>query len=190
MVCIIDNYDSFTYNIVQYLYEIGISPTVFKNDKITTDRLKDLPVSHIILSPGPGKPENTGVSGAVVRDFCGSVPILGICMGHEVIASVFGAKIGYAGKVMHGKVSEIYHNETGIFRNIPRRFRATRYHSLIVENNLPEHFEVTAWTSGADGKMDEIMAIKHKTYPLQGVQFHPEAILTEYGHELFQNFLN
>ncbi len=190
MVCIIDNYDSFTYNIVHQLYEIGISPTVFKNDKITTDRLRDLPVSHIILSPGPGKPENTGVSGAVVREFCGSVPILGICMGHEVIASVFGAKIGYAGKVMHGKVSEIYHNETGIFRNIPRGFRATRYHSLIVENNLPEHFEVTAWTIGADGKVDEIMAIKHKKYPIQGVQFHPEAILTEYGHELLQNFLN
>lgn len=188
MVCIIDNYDSFTYNIVQYLYEIGIEPTVFRHDEITTGSLRKLPISHIILSPGPGKPENTGVSGDVVREFCGLVPILGICMGHELIAKVFGGKIGYAGEIMHGKVSQIYHNGEGIFRNIPQGFKATRYHSLVVENPLPDDFEVTAWTIGADGTMDEIMAIKHKNSPIEGVQFHPEAILTEYGHELLINF--
>lgn len=181
---LIDNYDSFTYNIVQYLRELGVNPSVFENDKITVEELKKMDFQSIIISPGAGTPDNAGISLDVIEEFYKTKKILGICLGHQCIAQFFGAKIVKAEAPCHGKVSEISHNRSVLFKNIPERFEVTRYHSLVAAD-LPEALRVTAKTS--DGV---IMAIEHTKYPLFGVQFHPEAILTQYGHELLENFLN
>ena len=181
----IDNYDSFTYNLVQYLGELGADIKVFRNDKITIERIKRLKPKKIVISPGPGRPEDAGISCDVIREFAGKIPILGVCLGHQSIGYVYGGRIIGAKQLMHGKTSMIYHNKKDIFKRLPNPFEATRYHSLIVERkSLPECLEITAWT-----KDKEIMGLKHKQYPLWGVQFHPESILTKFGKDLLANFL-
>ena len=185
MVLMIDNYDSFTYNLVQYLGELGAEVLVFRNDKITTEEIKRLKPQRIVISPGPGRPEDAGVSVRLIKEFAGDLPILGVCLGHQAIGYVFGGRIVQAKRLMHGKTSLIYHNQNGIFKKIANPFEATRYHSLIVERkSLPECLEITAWT-----KEKEIMGLKHKIYPLWGVQFHPESILTKSGKDILANFL-
>jgi len=186
MILMIDNYDSFTYNLVQYLGELGANIKVFRNDKITINKIKKLRPERIVISPGPGRPEDAGISCNVIRAFAGKIPILGVCLGHQCLGFVYGSHIIGAKKLMHGKTSIIYHNRKGIFHGIPNPFQATRYHSLIVEKKtLPECLEITAWT-----KENEIMGLKHKRYPLWGVQFHPESILTKVGKDILANFLN
>jgi anthranilate synthase/aminodeoxychorismate synthase-like glutamine amidotransferase len=181
----IDNYDSFTYNLVQYLAELGQNVKVFRNDKITSDKIKKLKPSKIVISPGPGRPEDAGISCQIIREFAGKIPMLGVCLGHQAIGYVYGGHIVSAKKLMHGKTSMIYHNQKDIFKGIPNPFEATRYHSLLVEKkNLPRCLEITAWT-----KKNEIMGLKHKKYPLWGVQFHPESILTKAGKKILANFL-
>lgn len=181
----IDNYDSFTYNLVQYLGELGQDIKVFRNDKITIDKIKRLKPSKIVISPGPGRPENAGISCRLIKEFSSRLPILGVCLGHQAIGFVFGGRIVQAKKLMHGKTSFIFHKKTGIFKGLPNPFEATRYHSLVIERkSLPECFELMAWT-----KDREIMGIKHKQFPLWGVQFHPESILTKSGKDLLLNFI-
>lgn len=185
MVLMIDNYDSFTYNLVQYLGGLGAAVKVFRNDKITINKIRRLKPEKIVISPGPGRPENAGISCRVIREFAGHIPILGVCLGHQAIGFVYGGRIVGAKKLMHGKTSLIYHHKQGIFKGIPNPFEATRYHSLIVEHkSLPGCLEITAWT-----KEKEIMGLKHKKYPLWGVQFHPESILTKAGKDILANFL-
>ncbi len=189
MLCLIDNYDSFTYNITQYLAELGEDVRIVKNDETTVSRLRELPIDRFVISPGPCTPNESGISLDVLRHFAGQRPILGICLGHEAIGQVFGGKVVHARSVMHGKVSDIYHDGKGVFQGLPNPFKATRYHSLVVErDSLPDSLEVSAWTRTPDGRLDEIMALRHKQHVIEGVQFHPEAILTEYGHELLKNF--
>lgn len=186
MVLIIDNYDSFTYNLVQYLGELGAQLKVFRNDKITLAQIKKLKPEKIVISPGPGRPQDAGISMPVIREFSSSIPILGVCLGHQCIGEVFGGKVIRAARLMHGKTSFIFHNNSAIFKNIPNPFEATRYHSLIVEKkSLPEVLEITAWT-----KQKEIMGLRHKHMPVYGVQFHPESILTGEGKKLLKNFLS
>ncbi len=186
MILLIDNYDSFTYNLVQYIGELGAVLKVFRNDKITLNRIKKLKPESIVISPGPGRPDDAGISKEVIKKFAGSVPILGVCLGHQCIGEVFGGKVAVAKRLMHGKTSLVYHNKKGIFKSIKSPFIATRYHSLIIERkNLPECLEIIART-----KKDEIMGIKHKEYNVWGVQFHPESILTEAGKRLLKNFIN
>ena len=185
MILIIDNYDSFTYNLVQYLGELGADLKVFRNDKISLDRIKKLKPSKIVISPGPGVPKNAGVSELVIATFGKTVPILGVCLGHQAIGEVFGGKIVSAKRLMHGKTSVIYHNGKGIFKGIANPFEATRYHSLVVERKtFPKVLKITAET-----KDKEIMALAHMAYPIYGVQFHPESILTLEGKKLLGNFL-
>ena len=185
MIVMIDNYDSFTYNLVQYLGELGQKLIVFRNDCVTISDIERIRPSHIVISPGPGRPDKAGISEKVIASFYKKVPILGVCLGHQAIAEVFGAKIVKARRVMHGKTSLIYHNGKTIYKKIPSPFTATRYHSLIVENSsVPDCLEINAWT-----KENEIMGIKHKKYPVFGVQFHPESILTEVGKKILKNFL-
>jgi anthranilate synthase/aminodeoxychorismate synthase-like glutamine amidotransferase len=185
MILMIDNYDSFTYNLVQYLGELGQNIKVFRNDKINISKIKKLRPGRIVISPGPGRPENAGISCAVIKEFAGRIPILGVCLGHQCLGYVYAGKIIGAKRLMHGKTSWIYHNKQTIFKGIPNPFEATRYHSLIVERkSLPECLQITAWT-----KEDEIMGLKHTKYPLWGVQFHPESILTEVGKDILRNFL-
>lgn len=185
MILMVDNYDSFTYNLVQYLGALGEDVRVFRNDKITIDKIKALKPKRIVISPGPGRPEDAGVSCEVIRKFAGKIPILGVCLGHQALGFVYGGRIIGASKLMHGKTSAIYHNQQNIFKGIPNPFEATRYHSLIVERkNLPGPLEITAWT-----KEREIMGLKHKQFPLWGVQFHPESILTKEGNHILSNFL-
>ncbi|MCK9432584.1 MAG: aminodeoxychorismate/anthranilate synthase component II [Candidatus Omnitrophica bacterium] len=185
MILMIDNYDSFTYNLVQYLGELGQRVVVYRNDALTVEEIRKLKPQKIVVSPGPGRPEDAGVSCAVIRELCGEVPILGVCLGHQAIGYCFGGKIVRAGRLMHGKTSKIYHNKKGIFKNLPNPFSATRYHSLLVEKkNLPDCLEITAWT-----REGEIMGLKHKRYPLWGVQFHPESILTQNGKMMLENFI-
>jgi anthranilate synthase component II len=189
MLCLIDNYDSFTYNITQYLAELGEDVRIVKNDETTIDGLREMPIDRFVISPGPCTPNESGISLEVLRHFAGQRPILGICLGHEAIGQVFGGKVVHARSVMHGKVSDIYHDGKGVFRELPNPFKATRYHSLVVErDSLPDSLEISAWTRTPDGQLDEIMALRHKHHVIEGVQFHPEAILTEYGHELLRNF--
>jgi len=186
MILMIDNYDSFTYNLVQYLGSLRQEVKVLRNDKITPDEIRKLAPEKIVISPGPGRPEDAGISCQVIKEFAGKIPILGVCLGHQAVGYVYGGKIIVAEKLMHGKTSLIYHNNKEIFRGLPNPFEATRYHSLLVEKkSLPETLEVTAWT-----KEDEIMGLKHKRYPLWGVQFHPESILTKHGMDLLKNFIN
>lgn len=184
MILVIDNYDSFTYNLVQYLGELGQKLKVYRNDKISVADIKRLKPSSIVISPGPGRPEDAGISNECIKNFYNKIPILGVCLGHQCIAYCFGAKIVRAKKLMHGKTSLIRHYGKGIFKNIPSPFEATRYHSLIVERGtLPKELTVTART-----KDKEIMALRHKRFPVFGVQFHPESILTAYGKKLLLNF--
>lgn len=185
MILMIDNYDSFTYNLVQYLGELGQDVRVYRNDALSIKDIKKLNPDKIVISPGPGRPEDAGITCEVIREFSGKIPILGVCLGHQAIGYAFGGKIVGAKKLMHGKTSKIYHNKKGIFKNIPNPFLATRYHSLIVDKkNLPECLEIIAST-----KENEIMGLKHKEYPLWGVQFHPESILTKSGKQLLDNFI-
>lgn len=190
MLLMIDNYDSFTYNLVQYFGELGAEIRVFRNDEITLEQIDALAPSHIVISPGPCTPAEAGISVAAIRHFAGKIPLLGVCLGHQGIGEAFGGKVVRAKRVMHGKVSSIYHRGEGVFAGLPNPFNATRYHSLVIEQeSLPECLEVTAWTENPDGSIEEIMGIRHKTLAIEGVQFHPESILTEHGHQLLQNFL-
>ena len=185
MILLIDNYDSFTYNLVQYLGELRAKLKVYRNDQITINGIKRLKPSHIVISPGPGRPDDAGISKSVIFEFKGKIPILGVCLGHQCIGEVFGGKIILAKKLMHGKTSLIYHDKKTIFKGIKNPFDATRYHSLIVERKgLPKCLDIIAQT-----KAKEIMGIKHKDYPVWGVQFHPESILTEEGKRLLKNFI-
>ena len=190
MLLMIDNYDSFTYNIVQYLGELGADVHVVRNDEITVDEIATLAPDRIVLSPGPCTPNEAGISMEVVRQWAGKLPILGICLGHQSIGQVFGGEVVRARKVMHGKTSPIHHRGQGVFHGLSQPFEATRYHSLVVaKESLPDVLEVTAWTETESGDIDEIMGLRHKELPLEGVQFHPESILTAHGHDLLQNFL-
>lgn len=191
MLLMIDNYDSFTYNIVQYLGELGSRVVVQRNDEIEIDEIESLAPSHIVISPGPCTPNEAGISMQVVERFAGTVPILGICLGHQSIGQVYGGRIVRARSVMHGKTSMIHHKHEGVFENLESPFEATRYHSLVIENEtLPECLELTAWTESDDGEVDQIMGVRHRTLGVEGVQFHPESIVTQHGHELLRNFLN
>ncbi|HEY6598087.1 MAG TPA: aminodeoxychorismate/anthranilate synthase component II [Pseudomonadales bacterium] len=190
MLLMIDNYDSFTYNIVQYLAELGADVVVHRNDEITLAKIERLEPDAIVISPGPCTPNEAGISMDVVRTFGGRIPLLGVCLGHQCIGAVFGGDVVRARQVMHGKTSMIHHTEAGVFDGLPMPFEATRYHSLIVaRDTVPDELEVTAWTQHADGTFDEIMGLRHRTLPIEGVQFHPESILTTCGHDLLRNFL-
>ncbi len=185
MLLMIDNYDSFTYNIVQYFSELGTDVKTYRNDQITIEEIEKLNPDHICISPGPKTPYEAGISMDVLRHFAGKKPIFGVCLGHQSIGAVFGGKIVHAKQVMHGKVSPVFHNGKGVFKGVPSPFIVTRYHSLAIEReSLPDCLEVTAWTE--DG---EIMGIRHKTFDIEGVQYHPESILSEYGHHQLKNFL-
>ncbi len=189
MLLLIDNYDSFTWNLYQYFCELGAEVEVHRNDRITLEQIAALQPERLVISPGPCTPDDAGISLSAIRAFAGKLPILGVCLGHQAIAQAFGARVVRAREVMHGKVSAIEHNDGGVFAGLNHPLSVTRYHSLIVENgSLPDDFEITAWTL-ADGQPDEIMGFRHRHLPLQGVQFHPESILSEQGHQLLANFL-
>ncbi|HAZ10945.1 MAG: aminodeoxychorismate/anthranilate synthase component II [Candidatus Omnitrophota bacterium] len=186
MILMIDNYDSFTYNLVQYLSELGEKLTVYRNDKINIEEIKILKPNHIVISPGPGRPSEAGISEKVIKEFGARIPLLGVCLGHQAIGEVFGGKVIRADKLMHGKTSLIYHNANPIFKGLSNPFEATRYHSLIVEKkSFPDALQIMAWT-----KDNEIMGLAHKKFPIWGVQFHPESILTKEGKQLLKNFIN
>jgi anthranilate synthase component 2 len=190
MLLMIDNYDSFTYNLVQYFGELGAEVQVFRNDEITCKEIKTLAPQYLVISPGPCNPNQAGISIAAIQEFAGKIPLLGVCLGHQCIGQAFGGKIIHASRIMHGKTSWVHHTSNNLFENIPNPFEATRYHSLVIEPaSLPNCLEITAWTKMPDGHMEEIMAIQHKTLPVIGVQFHPESILTLQGHALLKNFL-
>ncbi len=190
MLLMIDNYDSFTYNLVQYLGELGEDVRVHRNDQITVDDIAQLKPAHIVISPGPCTPNEAGVSIATINAFAGKIPILGVCLGHQSIGQAYGGKIVRARQVMHGKTSPMYHADKGVFRGLPNPFEATRYHSLVIEQaSLPACLEVTAWTQYEDGTRDEIMGVRHRELAVEGVQFHPESILTQHGHAMLKNFL-
>ena len=190
MILMIDNYDSFTFNIVQYMSELGANLKVVRNDEITIKEIEKMKPSQIVISPGPCTPNEAGISVDVIRRFHANIPILGVCLGHQSIAQAFGGRVIRAKRVMHGKVSSIYHNNIGVFETLDQGFTATRYHSLVIEKStLPSCLEITAWCLNDDGDFEEIMGVRHKEFPIQGVQFHPESILTEYGHKLLENFI-
>lgn len=190
MILIIDNYDSFTYNIVQYFGELQQDISVWHNDEISIDEIKALAPDAIVIGPGPCDPDSAGISLEVIATFKGIIPILGICLGHQAIGQAFGGKIVKASEVMHGRLSAIYHNGQGAFTNLPNPAQFTRYHSLVIEQaSLPDCFEVSAWTQNADGNIEEIMGIRHREFAIEGVQFHPESILSEAGYQLLNNFL-
>jgi len=185
MLLMIDNYDSFTYNLVQYFGELGEEVKVFRNDEITLEGVEKLKPAHIVISPGPCTPNEAGISVPLIQRFAGRIPVLGVCLGHQAIGQAFGGRIVHAKQLMHGKTSQIHHDGRGVFRGLPDVFTATRYHSLVIERaSVPACLEVSAWTG--DG---EIMGVRHKDLAVEGVQFHPEAILTEHGHKLLKNFL-
>lgn len=190
MLLMIDNYDSFTWNLVQYFGELGADMRVYRNDEISIADIEQLAPSHIVISPGPCTPKEAGISVECIRHFAGKIPLLGVCLGHQSIGEAFGGKVIRAKRVMHGKISAIHHQGTGVFRELPSPFNATRYHSLVIEqSSMPECLELTAWTQNEDGSIEEIMGVRHKTLAVEGVQFHPESILTEHGHHLLRNFL-
>lgn len=190
MLLMIDNYDSFTFNLVQYLGELGVDVRVYRNDGIDLRGIADLAPDQIVVSPGPCTPNEAGVSVPLIREFAGRIPILGVCLGHQSIGQAFGGRIVKARAVMHGKTSPIHHEGQGVFAGLEIPLQATRYHSLVVEEaSLPQSLEITAWTQKEDGTRDEIMGIRHREYPIQGVQFHPESILTRQGHDLLRNFI-
>jgi anthranilate synthase component II len=189
-VVMIDNYDSFTYNLVQYFGELGADVTVVRNDQINLHEIKALAPDKIVVSPGPCTPKEAGISVAAIEKFGGRIPILGVCLGHQSIGYAFGGNIIHAKSIMHGKTSLIYHKNEGVFKGLNNPFTATRYHSLVIEQaTLPKCLEITAWTQDEDGNIDEIMGVRHLTRDIEGVQFHPESILTEHGHDLLRNFL-
>ena len=191
MMVMIDNYDSFTYNLVQYLGELGAEVVVHRNDKVSIEEIEQLKPDHLMISPGPCTPNEAGISMEAIKYFAGKIPVLGVCLGHQSIGQVYGGKIIHAREIMHGKTSMIHHNNTGVFKGLKNPYEATRYHSLVIEKEtLPECLEITAWTENDDGSMDEIMGVKHKELAVEGVQFHPESILTEHGHDLLKNFLD
>jgi anthranilate synthase component 2 len=190
MLLMIDNYDSFTYNIVQYFGELGAEVEVHRNDQITIEEIETMAPDHLVISPGPCSPTEAGISVAAVQHFAGKLPILGICLGHQSIGQAFGGKIVHARQIMHGKTSPIFHSDVGVFEGLPSPFEATRYHSLVIEkSSAPAVLEVTAWTQNEDGSIDEIMGVRHRDFVIEGVQFHPESILTEHGHRMLSNFL-
>jgi anthranilate synthase component 2 len=191
MLLMIDNYDSFTYNLVQYFGELGAEVRVYRNDGITLEEIAALQPAHIVISPGPCTPNEAGISVAAIRRFAGAIPILGVCLGHQAIGQAFGGRIVHAREVMHGKTSLIYHANVGIFNGLNDPYTATRYHSLVIDREtLPDCLEITAWTQDAAGEMDEIMGVRHRQLNVQGVQYHPESILSEHGHDLLGNFLH
>jgi len=191
MLLMIDNYDSFTYNLVQYLGELGADVEVHRNDQISVEEIEQLQPTRIMISPGPCTPNEAGVSMDVIRHFAGKVPILGVCLGHQSIGQVFGGDIVHAREIMHGKTSLVFHNGEHVFRGLSNPYTATRYHSLVIDKHtLPGCLEITAWTENEKGELDEIMGVKHKELDVEGVQFHPESILTEHGHELLKNFID
>ena len=190
MLLMIDNYDSFTFNLVQYLQALGAEVRVERNDALTVAEIARLAPERIVISPGPCTPNEAGVSLEVVRELGARIPILGVCLGHQAIGQAYGGKVVRAGRIMHGKTSPIRHRGEGLFAGLPDGYEATRYHSLVVEQaTLPDCLEVTAWTEHEDGRVEEIMGLRHREHPVQGVQFHPESILTEHGHALLENFL-
>jgi anthranilate synthase component 2 len=190
MILMIDNYDSFTYNLVQYFGELGAEIEVHRNDQITVDEVAAKKPSHVVLSPGPCTPNEAGICLDLIARLQGRVPILGVCLGHQAIGQAFGGTVKRAREVMHGKTSRVHHRSRGVFKDLPSPYTATRYHSLIVDRaDLPDCFEITAWTELEDGSTDEIMGLRHRSLPIEGVQFHPESILTEHGHQLLRNFL-
>ncbi|HEC00045.1 MAG TPA: aminodeoxychorismate synthase component II [Thiotrichales bacterium] len=189
MLLMIDNYDSFTYNLVQYFGELGEDVRVYRNDEITLEQIEALAPDHLVISPGPCTPNEAGVSVAAIRHFAGRIPILGVCLGHQSIGQAFGGRIVHASAIMHGKTSMIHHRDQGVFRGLPNPLEATRYHSLVIDRaTLPDCLEITAWTE-VDGQMDEIMGVRHRELAVEGVQFHPESILTEHGHDMLRNFM-
>lgn len=190
MILMIDNYDSFTYNLVQYLGELGADVAVHRNDTLSVAEAAALDPERIVISPGPCTPSEAGICVELIQKLGGELPILGVCLGHQAIGQAFGGRIVHAGQVMHGKVSRIRHTGKGVFRGLPDGFEATRYHSLVIaKDSLPDCLEVTAWTEDDKGGVEEIMGVRHKTLPIEGVQFHPESILTQHGHDLLNNFL-
>ena len=190
MLLMIDNYDSFTYNLVQYFGELGVEVEIHRNDMITLGQIEELDPNYIVISPGPCTPNEAGVSVETIKHFAGKKPILGVCLGHQAIGQAFGGKIVHARQIMHGKTSLMHHKDTGVFKGISNPFEATRYHSLVIEKaSIPACLEVTAWTQDENGGLDEIMGVRHREYAIEGVQFHPESILTEPGHTLLKNFL-
>ena len=190
MILMIDNYDSFTYNLVQYLGELGEDVRVERNDALSVDAIRRLAPERIVISPGPGTPDQAGVTLEMIEKLGGQIPIFGVCLGLQSIGQVYGGKVVRAGAIMHGKTSPIHHTGKGVFAKLPNPFTATRYHSLVVEkSSLPDVLELTAWTQNDDGSLDEIMGLRHKALAVEGVQFHPESILTEHGHDLLRNFL-
>ncbi len=191
MLLMIDNYDSFTYNLVQYLGELGAEVVVRRNDEIGVEDIEALAPDHLVISPGPCTPDQAGISLQAIRHFAGRLPILGVCLGHQSIGQAFGGRIVHARAIMHGKTSPVYHREAGVFRGLPNPLEATRYHSLVVaREGLPDCLEVTAWTQTEGGAVEEIMGLRHRELNVEGVQFHPESILTQSGHALLQNFLD
>ena len=189
-VVMVDNYDSFTYNLVQYFGELGADVTVVRNDQVTVEDIAALAPDKIVISPGPCTPKEAGISVATILKFAGQIPILGVCLGHQSIGYAFGGNIIHAKSIMHGKTSQVYHHNIGVFKGLNNPFTATRYHSLVIEQaSLPDCLEVTAWTQSEAGELDEIMGVRHKTLAIEGVQFHPESILTEHGHDMLRNFL-
>ncbi|MBE0435521.1 MAG: aminodeoxychorismate/anthranilate synthase component II [Methylomicrobium sp.] len=187
----IDNYDSFTYNLVQYFGELGADVTVVRNDEVTVTDIERLAPDKIVISPGPCTPNEAGVSVEAILKFAGRFPILGVCLGHQSIGHAFGGDIIHAKSIMHGKTSPVYHNDIGVFKGLNNPFTATRYHSLVIDQaTLPECLEITAWTQDETGNIEEIMGVRHKIFDIEGVQFHPESILTEHGHDLLRNFLD
>ncbi len=191
MLLMIDNYDSFTYNLVQYFGELGAEVRVVRNDEISVEAVLDMAPDQIVLSPGPCTPNEAGICLSLIERVAGRIPMLGVCLGHQSIGQAFGARVVRAGAIMHGKTSPVFHNGRGVFAGLPSPYTATRYHSLIVAaDGLPDCFEVTAWTQREDGSRDEIMGMRHRELPIEGVQFHPESILTEHGHALLKNFLD
>lgn len=191
MLLMIDNYDSFTFNLVQYFQQLGADVRVVRNDAMSVEDIAALKPDQIVISPGPGNPDQAGVSLAVIEQLGPHVPLLGVCLGHQAIGQVFGGHVIRAGKIMHGKVSAMRHHGRGVFTGLPDGYTATRYHSLVVDKDrLPDCLEITAWTENEDGSMEEVMGLRHRTLPIEGVQFHPESVLTEHGHALLKNFLD
>ena len=191
MLLMIDNYDSFTYNLVQYFGELGQKVNVYRNDEITVDEIENLKPKHVVISPGPCTPNEAGISLEVIKKLAGKIPILGVCLGFQAIAQAFGGNIIGAKRIMHGKISPIHHTGKGVFKSLNNPLNATRYHSLVAEqSSLPDCLEVTAWTNNNSGTIEEIMGVRHKTLAIEGVQFHPESILTEHGHQMLNTFLH
>jgi len=190
MLLMIDNYDSFTYNLVQYFGELGADVQVHRNDQITLDEIEKLNPQHLVISPGPCTPNEAGVSVDAIQHFAGKIPILGVCLGHQSIGQAYGGKIVHANDIMHGKTSMVMHNDVGVFKGLSNPLEATRYHSLVIDKaTLPACFDVTAWTENEAGDIDEIMGVRHKELAIEGVQFHPESILTQHGHDMLKNYL-